>query len=227
MIELATIAVGYSIDVDVAKRDRVANAAFEVAEQAAQKFLSVGDFGVETVVERGSVDVFVTVVVTAQALLAALGAYGSASEGLVRLRADVKAMKRYFVRELSRRAEIPSNALETSRLTTEELSRIAKFIDDVERGKLTPMEGAREACTELERVDTPLDAKTKRQLQESFTSIAPEREERRPARPAGESSDANRALSPPRRRIARKPSRTDHVRIWRNPGESKQNREER
>ena len=135
MIELATIAVGYNIDVDLARRDRVANSAFELAEQAARDSLSVGDFGIETIVERGSIDVFVTVVVTAQALLAALAAYGSASEGLDRLRADVKAKTSGKSARLARTSKFAI----CSERPPRDIGRIQDAIDD----RLTPHRRAR------------------------------------------------------------------------------------
>lgn len=227
MITIATIAVGFDIDVDRATRNRVASSAFDLAEQAAREFLSVDEFGVEAVVERGSIDVFVTVVLTAQTLLAALAAYGSAAEGLDRLKADIKAMRKYFVKELPDRANLPEEAFETSRLTMEELSKIDKFIKSVERGQLPPLEGAKQACAELELLDAPLDTKTKRELEESFSAIAPKPDERQQRSEAAHGpADAPRELTAPRRRIPRRPSRRDRVRIWRNPGESKTNREE-
>jgi hypothetical protein len=227
VITIATIAVGFDIDVDRATRDRVATAAFDLAEQSAREFLPVGDLGVEAVVERGSVNVFVTVLVTVPALLTALADYGSAAEGFDRLKADIKAMKKYFVRELPQRAQLPEQAFETSRLTTTELTKIGRFIREVEIGALPPLEGAKKACTELEFWDAPLDSKTKKQLEKSFSSIAPKPRDRH------RRSDAERAAGrvpeealQPRRRLPRKPSGVDRVRIWRNPGESRPHREE-
>src|SRR5690348_18493964 len=107
MITLAMIVVAFDIDVDRARRDQIANAAFDLAEQAAREFLPIDDFGVDTIVERGSVDVFVAVVASVPSVLAALAAYGSASEGLDRLKADIKSMKKYIVKELPQRADLP------------------------------------------------------------------------------------------------------------------------
>jgi hypothetical protein len=175
-------------------------------------------------VERGSVNVFVTVVVTVPALLTALANYGSAAKGLDRLKADIKAMKKYFVKELPQRAQLPEQAFVTSRLTMEELAKIGRFIRDVEKGAVPPLKGARLACAELERVDAPLDAKTKRQLETSFSSIAPRPEDQH--RRFHDERASAKAPVAPRRRLPRRPSRVDRVRIWRNPGESKKHREE-
>jgi hypothetical protein len=229
MITIASIAVFFDLDVDVAKRNQVANAAFDLAEQSAREFLPVDEFGIETVVERGSIEVFVTVVLTVPTLLTALSTYGSAAEGLDRLKADVKAMKRHFVKELPRRAQLPDKAFEASRLTMEELAKINRFVKDVERGKLAPEEGAKQACAELELVDEPLDKQTKRQLEKSFAAIAPVPKiegMRRPSATGHRQRDELRAAPPAIRRRLKKPKRRDSIRIWRNPGESKKNREE-
>lgn len=226
MLAIATIAIRFDVEADVATRNQIAGVAFDLAEQAGREYLPVQEFGVEAVVERGSIDVFVTILLAAPTLLGMLATYGSAADGLDRLKADLRSMKRYFVKELPHRAALPAEAFSDSRLTLEELSRIGRFISEAQVGTLSPLEAAERACAELEHLDGPLDPTSRRQLQKSFSAIAPKGQDREPQveRPH-DSRPASRRPPTHRRRVPRRPSGRDRIRIWRNPGESDTHRD--
>jgi hypothetical protein len=229
VIQVGTIAVGFDLDLDARRRAEVAETAFDVADRAARKFLPTEDFGIDAVVQPGSVDIFVAVVLSVPALLGALTLYGSAAEGLHRLKADLGSMRKYFVKEFPSSAHLPPDAFESSRLTTDELAGIRGYIRAVQSGEFDARTGAQRARAFLESTGAHLDLPTVRQLEESFAAIPVKSGELS----RKESYDAVAGAGSPerdmvrrRKRVLRRRPQLGGVRVWRAPGESTKHRED-
>lgn len=125
---------------------RLARATFADVEIAATEFLPLAEFGSEVRVQEGSIEVVAVILAGASAVVTAISAYGSFSEGLGNLTSDAKRAGEFVRARVLRK--VPGR-VQSTRVTTGQLAQLDSVIKAVQSGKLSREQALKKASNVL------------------------------------------------------------------------------
>lgn len=188
---------------------RVADATFVEVEEVGDNFFPAIPHGTEIKVRDGSVEVIALIVAGVGAVITAISAYGTASDGLKKLIEDSKRAASAVRTGIRQKA--PGRIIST-RISAGHLDRLNTLLSKSRSGELSNREAALRAIATLENAGETVTAETRASIEEMFRVKLPP-----PQRSSASSADAYHLA--PSRIPGEERSPVREVEIFRYPGQ--------